>query len=150
MPTITNRQNFKDYCLENKYTKWYFSIIEKAKNRNFDKKDSSFRTEKHHIIPKSILKNKETVLLTMREHFICHLLLTKMFVGEYKWKMQRAFWNMSHTRNIKLNSKIYECLKKDYSINCSIFMKGQNNPSYGKSKKGKYSHTNEHKIYKKN
>jgi hypothetical protein len=38
MPSVTNRQSFKEYCYDNKYSKWYFSIIEKAKERNWCKK----------------------------------------------------------------------------------------------------------------
>lgn len=60
--------------LNNKYTKWYYSICNNAKLRNSGE-------EKHHIIPRSIggdNSKQNLVLLTTREHMICHLLLTKM------------------------------------------------------------------------
>lgn len=145
MSTITSRQEFKDYCLQNKYSKWYFNIISSAENRNWNKKNSGVYVEGHHIIPKSIFKNNDIVYLTAREHFICHLLLTKMLAKEDKWKMQKALWNMSHTRNIKLNSTVYESIKLEYSKNCSIYMSGENNPMYGSSRKGFYKHTEAHK-----
>jgi hypothetical protein len=45
MQLITNK--FKN----NKYTKWYISIIENAYDRNLEK---DLYVEKHHIIPKSL------------------------------------------------------------------------------------------------
>ena len=46
--------------------------------------------ENHHILPmkaggKNVNANK--VLLTPREHFICHILLVKMTTGQTKWIM---------------------------------------------------------------
>lgn len=65
--------------VDNKYKKWYNNIIGRAKNRTI-----TGYTEKHHIVPKSLggtdnLSN--LVKLTAREHFICHLLLTKCTIG---------------------------------------------------------------------
>lgn len=130
---ITNRQDFKDYCLENKYSKWYFCIVEKDLLRNWSKKSAQQYVEGHHIIPKSITPNNDIVYLTPKEHFICHLLLPKMLCDEeYVYKMQKALWNISHTRNIKINSNLYLSLRQDYSKKCSKFMTGENNPMFGK------------------
>lgn len=100
--------------LENKYTKWYFDIIEKAKART----EHIGYFEKHHIIPKSCGGSNEVtnlVKLTAREHFICHLLLVKMTEGEYKKKMIYSAWffkgNKLH-RPLKINSHTHEYLKK--------------------------------------
>ena len=64
--------------LTNKYSKWYHKIIENAKLRNL-----SEGIEKHHIIPKSLggsnLK-QNIARLTPREHFVCHMMLTKMII----------------------------------------------------------------------
>ncbi len=80
--------------LDNKYTKWYFNIIENAKSQNrkkFEKNDPEYvYYENHHILPKSLYieykcfkKNFwNSVLLTEKEHFICHWLLTKCFVNK--------------------------------------------------------------------
>jgi hypothetical protein len=149
MASVTNRDDFKEYCLKNKYSNWYFSIVENALSRGWSKKSAPVYVESHHIIPQSIYKNNDTVLLTAREHFICHLLLQKMLVGKDQWKMQRAFWNMAHTRKIKIHSKLYESIRTEYSKNCSIFMSGENNPCFGSIRKGKYKHTQEHKDYMK-
>jgi hypothetical protein len=74
--------------LENKYTRWYYIIINNAKNRNFDG-----YVEKHHIIPRSLNgtdDNNNIVRLTAREHFVCHLLLTKMVAGQHQQLMKFA------------------------------------------------------------
>ncbi len=68
------------------YTKIYQKIIDKAKKENRVKRkydDLNYvYYEQHHIIPKSLggsNKKENLVLLTAREHFICHLLLIRMY-----------------------------------------------------------------------
>lgn len=88
----------------NKYTKWYINIINNAKLEH--RKILSFENpnyiylEKHHIIPKSIAHDisdfnkhpNNLVLLTPREHIICHWLLCRMFVDvQSTRKMINAF-----------------------------------------------------------
>lgn len=65
--------------LSNKYTRWYVNIIQQALLRN----PIDGYVEKHHILPKCFKMGGERdrdnlVLLTAREHFICHKLLTRM------------------------------------------------------------------------
>lgn len=102
--------------IDNKYTSIYFSIIELSRNRNI-----SGYTEKHHIIPKSLGGTNEQsnlVKLSAREHYICHVLLTRMTTGKNKSKMVHAAsafitWASSrHDRKIKINSKIFQTLKE--------------------------------------
>lgn len=104
----------------NKYTKIYYQIINRAKARD----NISVYTENHHIIPKSLSgndKKENLVVLTAREHFICHMLLTKMTDGADYKKMIHAFWLMcnyssgNQERNYIINSVIYENLKKNRS-----------------------------------
>lgn len=75
-----------------KYTKWYDLIILRAQQRAIVNEYS----ERHHIIPKCLGgTNKKTnmVVLTAKEHFICHLLLPKMVDdGVAKSKMWYAAW----------------------------------------------------------
>jgi len=84
--------------LQNKYTNWYYSIINNAQSRILS---NDVYTEKHHIIPKSLggsdLKDN-LVRLTAREHFICHLLLTKITVGEHRYKMFSAVTKFQQSR----------------------------------------------------
>ena len=74
--------------LENKYSIWYYKIINNAKHRV-----TTGYTEKHHIIPRSLTgtdDDSNIVKLTAREHFVCHLLLTKMVTGHYQDLMKFA------------------------------------------------------------
>lgn len=126
--------------LDNKYTQWYFKIIESAKNNH----DGYF--EKHHIVPKSLGgSNSKTniVKLTARQHFICHLLLVKMTSGNDKRKMIFAAHHMSicHRRDkYKISSITYERLK----LQMSNLMKGNQlgkNVVWNKKLREKLSHS---------
>lgn len=91
--------------IENKYTKWYFQIIEHAKQ--FPVNGYS---ERHHIIPKSLKgsNSKENIVrLTARQHYICHKLLIKMVAGQLRYKMLEALAIFSNntTRNLYFNSR---------------------------------------------
>ena len=105
--------------LPNKYTKYYFNIIVRAKSRILDQ---SIYTEKHHIIPKSLggdNSKDNLATLTAREHFICHLLLVKMTIGPDKTKMSHAAWRMVCTANkhqdrYKVNSRLYQIIRQEY------------------------------------
>jgi hypothetical protein len=92
--------------LHNKYTRWYFGIINNAQNRTI-----IGYSEKHHIIPKSLggcNKRNNLVSLTAREHFICHWLLTKMTTGKDKNKMCMALIMMekNHKKHFRYNSPL--------------------------------------------
>lgn len=85
--------------LQNKYTKWYNNIILTAQNRI----EIPTYTEKHHIIPRAIGGNnskKNIAVLTPKEHFLCHLLLTKMLIGQQQFKMIKALTMMIGVKNI--------------------------------------------------
>jgi hypothetical protein len=108
--------------LDNKYTRAYYALVEKARSRNFKNKKEALSilgyVESHHIIPKSIGGNNlktNLVYLTAREHFICHLLLTKMTEGKNKSKMIHAaasigLWK-NKKRRVKINSRTAESLR---------------------------------------
>jgi hypothetical protein len=112
--------------LQNKYTTWYYSIIKNASTR----KNVGY-VEKHHIVPKTLGGSNEKsniIELTAREHFICHLLLTKMLVNDQRHKMVYALHMLSNASN-KLHSryipssKLYEYERKIFSESHSIKMK---------------------------
>jgi hypothetical protein len=77
----------------------YNAIIEKAKKEN-RKKGCGVYYEKHHILPRC-LKGKDTpdnvILLTAKEHFICHRLLTLIYPTSKR--IAFAFWNMCRPSN---------------------------------------------------
>jgi hypothetical protein len=118
----------------NKYNTWYNAITERARSRTLvDYK------ERHHIVPKCLggsdAKNN-LVDLTAREHFICHWLLVKMHTGESKVKMIYALNGMKRNGHCtqryetKITSRVYEHLKKEFSIVHSATMKGR--PAHNK------------------
>lgn len=102
----------------NKYTKWYYQIIKNSTDRVIDE---FTYTEKHHIIPRSLGGDdspENLVVLTGREHFICHLLLTKMCTGKHREQMAYAAWQQARptkSKGVKVTSHIYELLRKELS-----------------------------------
>ena len=104
--------------LQNKYTRIYNLIIDRAKHRTLDS-----YYEKHHIVPQSLggtNKKENIVKLTAREHFICHVLLTKMTKGTDRSKMCQAAWMMASTissnqQRHKVNNRTYENLRLEMS-----------------------------------
>lgn len=122
----------------NKYEKWYQLITSRGQTRQLDS-----YTEKHHILPESLggLDTPENLtILTAREHFICHWLLTKIYKdGEAHWKMLNAIRIMrAENKNqqrykTKITSRVYSNLKEEYSRLQSIKLAGSGNGMYGKN-----------------
>ena len=127
--------------LQNKYTKWYYNIISNAQSRN----TIIGYSENHHIIPDCFFKDgrnksgwldgnpnesSNIIKLTAREHFICHLLLSKMVEGRYRHKMITAVVCMMPKNKNKsfLSSRLYQSLKEEYAKT----MTGEGNPMFGK------------------
>lgn len=84
--------------IDNKYTRWYFNIIHSAQNRILP---TDTYIERHHVIPRCLGGSNQKhnlVSLTAREHFICHLLLTKMISGQKKFKMLSAVTRFQQSR----------------------------------------------------
>jgi hypothetical protein len=88
--------------------------------------------EQHHIVPKSLggsNKSDNLVSLTAKEHFICHLLLTRMVEGVAKKKMTYALWLMCNVKNPVQQRHVptgstYEKVRIQHSINISQKFKG--------------------------
>lgn len=101
--------------LGNKYTRWYNALMSRAKSRGETVIPTKY-VELHHILPLSLggtNENFNLVPLTAREHFLAHLLLTKMTTGLAKRKMSYAFSfmltvNSKLERRHKANSRWYE------------------------------------------
>jgi hypothetical protein len=99
------------------HRKIYDNIIEKAKSKNrirLSKNNSNYvYYENHHIVPKCLggTDEKENkVLLTAREHYICHKLLTYIYINNYK--IISAFHRMTFDRkNRKVSLRDYEYAK---------------------------------------
>lgn len=112
-----------------KYEKIYNQIIERAKYRVLE----GYK-EKHHIIPRCMGGTDEKdnlVDLTAREHFICHLLLTRIYPKHKGLRL--SIWNMCNVKRnyqgrYKPNSRLYEMIRTEYREH----IKGENHPSYGR------------------
>ena len=92
--------------------------------------------DSHHIVPKCMGGSNSTsnkVLLTPREHFIAHLLLSKSVKPEYTKKMYcalvRFMGKNSDRSRIKINSKTYQSIIS----NNRLHSMGKNNSFYGKT-----------------
>ena len=102
--------------VDNKYKKWYDNIVINAKIRN-----KTGYTERHHIVPRSLGGTDDLsnlVRLTAREHFICHLLLTKFTIGYDKKLMNFAlgkFIQTSPLQQRKFNSWEYNKIRESIS-----------------------------------
>jgi len=118
--------------IDNKYTQWYYAIIERAIHRN---NDGNY-TERHHIIPDCLYLERHRdgvagyllgdsndqnnlVDLTAEEHFICHWLLTKMLTGKAYYQMENALngLRMYSNRHIRIwTAGKYARLRKSANI----------------------------------
>jgi len=116
--------------IDNKYLKWYNSIVTRAAERSTESEFS----EKHHIIPKSLGGTNEAgnlVILTPREHFICHWLLTKITSGKLRARMMFAIMTMRQenkyqTRyDTKITSRIFEKIKLQLSESALLYFPRQ-------------------------
>lgn len=103
------------------YIKIYEQIINQAENQD-RKKNINNVFEKHHIIPKSVNGGDykdNLVLLTPKEHYICHKLLVEIYKGtKFERKMYYAMWCMingnGNQKRFSSSSRIYENFKKEF------------------------------------
>ena len=79
--------------LNNKYTTLYYKIIVSAQERNYIKTlNDGYQT--HHIIPRCFGGTDDAtnlVVLTYKEHRVCHRLLINMTANDAKYKMMYAY-----------------------------------------------------------
>jgi len=124
----------EQFFIDNKYLVIYLKIIEDSKNRPRPEK-----YEKHHIIPKSFGGSDSEdnyAYLTLREHFLVHLILVKIAKGQYyKHKMAHALNRMTNSKKgkYKITSRMYETVRIEHSEAMSILMSDKNNPMSGKT-----------------
>lgn len=98
----------------NKYYKIYFKIVERAKTRSLP---VDVKTEIHHIIPRSLggTDNAENLVkLTLKEHWVCHLLLPKFLTDTISIrKMYNALFMMAVKDYRQINGRIYQQIKEN-------------------------------------
>lgn len=106
------------------YQKIYDDIINKYKALNLQKYKKE-HLETHHIIPRCIggTDDKENLVnLTAKAHFICHLLLSKIYKNDFNkyTKLFQALFMMSVMKNKSqqrhiITSKQYEKIRLEYA-----------------------------------
>ena len=120
------------------YRKVYIKIISNAKleeTQGLRSKKNGYY-EKHHILPKSLFplwksRKSNLVLLTAREHYFCHQLLTKIYNNG---KMIHALWFLTiHNKTLDFSSRDYARIREKFSEHQSRKLKGC--ISYNKGKK---------------
>ena len=122
------------------YQKIYDNICTNAKTQN-RVKHSGIYYEAHHIIPKCLggegkvtqyKTHPNIVLLTTKEHFVVHRLLTKVYPNSKPLRM--AWWAMcnqqapNQERIYKPSGRVYEEARNGFIHSFS----GKNHPLYGK------------------
>lgn len=117
--------------LDNKYTKTYFSIIEKH---------STIEGERHHIIPKSLGGSNSAsniVTVSPRTHFILHKLLCRMVSQEkHRRSMYYAIFQMMNRKICYFTSRDYEKVR----LSIKSIMK-EHNPMFNTDVSSKFRKT---------
>jgi len=104
------------------YQKIYDTLVKRGQNRLLDG-----YIEKHHIIPRCLGGTDDDtnlVSLTPEEHYLCHLLLVKIYPNNIRL-VKAAMFMVSANKDQQRNNKVYGWLKRQYSD----YMKGPNNPT---------------------
>lgn len=129
-----------DIYIPNSYTNTYYKIVNRSFQENRKRSDDRLY-EEHHIIPKSCGGTDDQsnlVLLTPKEHYICHRLLPKMVKSKFHYeKMIYALWCLingnGRSKRYSPSGKIYQMIKEQQSKTRSERMKGENNSFYRKT-----------------
>lgn len=100
------------------YEKIYYDLVYTRKKQNRNKKTEYY--ESHHIIPRSWGGNDDNdniVLLTAKEHWVAHLLLSKFATGQNKYKAYQAVVNMGRVipESKRNTSSLYALARKAIS-----------------------------------
>lgn len=116
------------------HSKIYNDIINRAKERNWTRKSSGTYTEKHHIIPKCMEGTDiETnlVLLTAKEHYICHVLLSIIHKDtKYFGVLSESVRIMKFGNDRNFTGSMYEKLRIIASKSHSKRISGKNHPLF--------------------
>lgn len=116
------------------YKKIYDAIIFKALTENRFKSVDNYY-ESHHIVPRcmgGLDESDNLVLLTAKEHFVCHHLLFRHYIHtQYRYSLGKAWWLMSvhniDSRRTKhnINSSQYSQLRKLHAESCRMQFTGR-------------------------
>jgi hypothetical protein len=104
------------------YSACYSRIIDRARSRL---QESEY--ELHHIVPKCLggsNTRSNLVRLTLKEHFVCHRLLVKMYQGEARQKMSFAYYRLCNRHRIT-SGRAYQSAKLEVKNALSKIHKGK-------------------------
>lgn len=115
------------------YQKTYNAIVDKRINNEPD----GYK-ERHHILPVCMGgddSRDNLVLLTAREHFICHMLLVKIHKhSKHFYPLVKAVAFMkseSNHKNRYFNSRLYSYYREAFAASMSDSQSGKKNSQYG-------------------
>lgn len=108
----------------------YKKLIEKGKQRGYNKKKINGYHELHHIIPKCLGGSNERsnlVMLTAKEHYIAHKLLCEIYPENYHLKIaiERMMSGNDYMNKIRVHPNELDRIKKESSKSKSILGKGR-------------------------
>ena len=121
------------------YQRIYDAIIEKARLENRKKRNGTYY-ESHHIIPKCLGGSDEEynrVLLTAKEHYVCHKLLIKIYPDNYHIELAFVMMalNISTThQRINLSSRDFQ-YARELQVKANAEAKRGNKNRLGKKHK---------------
>jgi hypothetical protein len=103
--------------IDNKYTATYYKIVERAKQRNHTKQRyDGYQT--HHIIPQCFGGTNDPtnlVVLSYKEHRVCHRLLINMTERDKKYRMMYAYKLFNKNYDISWVPNIREYKPESYT-----------------------------------
>ena len=117
------------------YQQIYNNLVKRGQNRILDRDEYN---EVHHIIPRCMKGTDEKinlVSLTPEEHYLCHLLLVKIYPGSIGL-VRAAMFMTSANNDIKRNNKMYGWVRRQWSD----YMRGPNNPQKLNPRSGERHH----------
>ena len=117
------------------YRHAYCVIISHAKSEEklgLRKKGNGEYYEAHHILPKSLFplwekRSSNLVLLTAREHFFCHQLLTKIYPSR---QMNGALFYLANDHKHTCSSREYQHIREAFAQKQSELKKGKPRGKY--------------------
>lgn len=129
------------------YRRIYDGLINRAVERNWNRSTAVCYVEFHHITPRCIGgddSNSNVVCLTAREHFIAHLLLTKIYPTESKLAFAAHMLTRGTYKHDRANNREYKWLKERRSEHISTLFKGvPKSDAHKQSMRGKRPHVNQ-------
>lgn len=133
------------------YQRIYDQIIDRAKKENRQKVKDGAYYEAHHLVPRCMggegkvtqwKTHSNIVLLTGREHFMCHLLLSEIYPESRElqfaiWAMVNQTSNKNQQRQYKVSGRLYQRLKIQAALNTQNLHTGRKDSKETRDRKSR-------------